>query len=57
MLVDLRGESALPEPVTLTRIRATPALAQMDLLRRGNRLSIQPVTASEWQTITKLGGL
>ena len=38
VLVDLRGETALPEPVTLTRIRATPALAKMDLLRRGNRL-------------------
>jgi predicted RNA-binding protein with PUA-like domain len=57
VLVDVRGEAALPEPVTLARIRATPALAGMDLLRRGNRLSIQPVTASEWRTITKLGGL
>ena len=42
VLVDLRGETALPEPVTLTRIRATPALAKMDLLRRGQPARSSP---------------
>lgn len=55
-LVDVKAEQALPQLVTLERIKATPALAKMDLLRRGNRLSIQPVTAAEWKAILKLGG-
>jgi predicted RNA-binding protein with PUA-like domain len=31
-----------------------PELAGMELLRKGSRLSIQPVTKSEWVTILKL---
>ena len=34
-----------------------PALADMMLLRRGARLSVQPVTKKEWQAILKLGGV
>ncbi|MDB5829383.1 MAG: hypothetical protein JWQ73_3603 [Variovorax sp.] len=36
----------------LPELRATPALAEMVVLRRGNRLSITPVTAAEWALIT-----
>ncbi|HVP28513.1 MAG TPA: EVE domain-containing protein [Myxococcota bacterium] len=57
LLVDVRAERALPKPVTLDQIKSTSALAKMDLLRRGNRLSIQPVSAAEWKAIRKLGGL
>ena len=41
--------------VTLPELRATPTLAEMVLLRRGSRLSVQPVTAAEWKVIVKLG--
>jgi predicted RNA-binding protein with PUA-like domain len=54
--VDIRFESKLPRPVTLPELRAAPALAEMVLLRRGSRLSVQPVTAAEWKQIVKLGG-
>jgi predicted RNA-binding protein with PUA-like domain len=27
----------------------------MDLLRRGNRLSVQPVTDEEWEVVRELG--
>ena len=38
----------------LAEMRSVPALADMRVLQRGNRLSITPVTESEWQTIAKL---
>ncbi len=36
----------------LPELRATSALAEMVVLRKGNRLSITPVTAAEWKLIT-----
>ena len=42
--------------LALPELRSVPALADMVLLRRGNRLSITPVTAAEWKTIGKLLG-
>ena len=40
--------------VSLPELRAEPALADMVILRRGNRLSITPVTPGEWKAIVKL---
>jgi predicted RNA-binding protein with PUA-like domain len=40
--------------VSLAELRAEPALADMIILRRGNRLSITPVTASEWKAVERL---
>lgn len=48
---DVKFLSKLPRIVTLAEIRANPALADMALLRRGQRLSIQKVTQHEWDTI------
>jgi len=49
--VDVAFVRKLPRLVTLAEMRATPALAYMPLLRRGQRLSVQPVTPDEWETI------
>jgi predicted RNA-binding protein with PUA-like domain len=38
--------------VALAELRAHPELATMRVLARGNRLSITPVSAAEWQFIT-----
>jgi predicted RNA-binding protein with PUA-like domain len=54
--VDVRADRALPRPVTLAVMRATPALETMKLLARGNRLSVLPVTSAQWKAILKLGG-
>ena len=43
-------------PVSLERCRQEPALQDMVLLRNP-RLSVQPVTAAEWATICKMGGM
>ncbi|HMT81299.1 MAG TPA: EVE domain-containing protein, partial [Azonexus sp.] len=40
-------------PVPLSELRTCPELANMRLLARGNRLSIMPVSESEWAFITK----
>lgn len=37
----------------LAEMRAAPELATMQVLRRGNRLSITPVTAAEWAAVLK----
>jgi predicted RNA-binding protein with PUA-like domain len=53
-MVDVAFEAELPRFVPLTELRAKPELAYMILLRRGSRLSVQPVTASEWKAILAL---
>ncbi|HVT06585.1 MAG TPA: EVE domain-containing protein [Polyangia bacterium] len=53
--VDIAFDRKLARPVTLPELRAEPALADMVLLRRGSRLSVQPVTAAEWKRIVALG--
>lgn len=55
MMVDVQGERTLT-PVTLPMLRDTPGLEQMELLQRGSRLSITPLTEDEWAIVTRLGG-
>jgi len=38
----------------LAEMRETPSLASMVILKRGNRLSITPVTADEWHAVRAL---
>ncbi|NJD88076.1 MAG: EVE domain-containing protein [Betaproteobacteria bacterium] len=40
--------------LSLDELRQRPELADMVILRRGNRLSVTPVTPSEWKAIGKL---
>jgi len=54
--VDLKAVRALPRPVTLTAMRGVPGLEKMELLRKGSRLSVMPVTAGEWQVVCALAG-
>ena len=55
-LVDVKAGKDVPRPVTLAEIKATPSLAEMSLVK-SIRLSVQPVTATEWKKVTKMGGL
>lgn len=52
--VDVRLERRLARPVTLKEMRDCPELAGMALLRRGQRLSVQPVTPDEWKVVLAL---
>jgi len=40
--------------IALAELRATPELATMRVLQRGNRLSITPVTPQEWKVVERL---
>ncbi len=53
-MVDLKLDEIFPEPITLAALRSAPALAKMELLRKGSRLSVQPVTEKEFETILNL---
>ena len=55
-MVDLRAIKPLRRPVTLDTLRKTKGLEKILLLRRGNRLSVMPVTPKEWDIIVRLGG-
>jgi predicted RNA-binding protein with PUA-like domain len=54
--VDIRAVKPLPRPVTLDQAKADPRLAEMALVTN-TRLSVQPVTESEWKIICELAGL
>lgn len=51
---DLRFSERFRDVVTLDRLRACEALAGMVALRRGNRLSVTPVTAAEFAAVLRL---
>jgi predicted RNA-binding protein with PUA-like domain len=57
VMVDLRAVARLRTPLTLAALRDVPELAGMELLRRGSRLSVQPVTPAEWAAVLRLGGV
>ena len=51
ILVDVAYVKKLKRTITLTEIKARPELGDMVLTRKGNRLSIMPVTGDEWDVI------
>ncbi len=54
MMVDVEYVEPLEHPVTLARMRAEPRLVAMPLLKRGQRLSVQPVMPHEWKIVLEL---
>lgn len=52
--VDVRFVRACGSLITLAQLRRIPALRGMLMLKRGMRLSVQPVTPKEWRAIMKL---
>lgn len=56
-MVDVRLLQKFPEPVTRETLKEQKALANMVLLQRGSRLSIQPVTPEEWRIVHRLAGV
>lgn len=52
--VNIKLVEKFAEIIPLSALRNNPKLAQMPLLQKGNRLSITPVSAQEWQSILAL---
>ena len=53
VVVDLTPEKPLKRPVTLAQVKAIPSMKRFPLVRIP-RLSVMPVTASEWNDLLKL---
>ena len=53
MLVDVRALKKT-RLIALAELRSHPELGQMQILKRGNRLSITPVTPDQWRFITQV---
>lgn len=54
--VDIKAVKSVKTPVTLDDIKADERLSEMVLVRN-SRLSVQPVTAQEWQIICDMAGV
>ena len=50
-MVDVKFESEFPRPLPLAELRTLSGLEEMLLLRKGQRLSVQPVAPQEFQVI------
>ena len=54
MMVDVEFVERFARPVTLSQMRGDPRLVGMALLKRGQRLSVQPVMPHEWKIVLQL---
>jgi len=55
-MVDVKLVEVFPREVPLEEMRGVKSLAGMELLRRGSRLSVHPVTSAEFRAVRKLAG-
>ena len=55
-LVVVQFVRAFSAMVSLAQLKDVPALAGMEVVRKGSRLSVSPVTAVEWQAVLALAG-
>lgn len=53
--VDVKAVAKVAQPVTLEAVKAEPRLKDMVLVNN-SRLSVQPVTAEEWQIVLEMAG-
>lgn len=53
-MVEVEYVEPLAHPVTIAQMRAESRLVGMELLKKGQRLSVQPVTPYEWKIILEL---
>lgn len=56
-MVDVQYLCHLQNPLSRDDLRQHPILSGMGVLRKGNRLSVQPVTPQEWQAVLDLDGM
>lgn len=55
ILVDVKFKSEFKKYISLDELKEAPALKEMKILQRGNRLSITPVSLKEFKHIVKMG--
>ena len=55
-MVDIQFVQKFDKPLSLEELRPVKALAKMELLRKGSRLSVQKVTKAEFEAVMNLAG-
>ncbi|MSP71808.1 MAG: EVE domain-containing protein [Myxococcales bacterium] len=55
LMVDVKFVSRFSEVVSLESLKANPLLAGMPVLKRGMRLSVQPVSPEHFEEVVRLG--
>jgi predicted RNA-binding protein with PUA-like domain len=55
IMVDLRFVEKFPAVIPLAALKETRGLADMMVVQKGSRLSVQPVTKKEFDIVVKLG--
>ncbi len=55
VMVDLRAVAPMKRQLSLAELRGVKGLEKMVLLQKGSRLSVQPVTAAEWEIVYAMG--
>lgn len=53
-MVDVKFVEKFPQLISLDQLKQNTKLHHMQVLRRGNRLSITPVSKEEWNVILKI---
>ena len=56
-MVDVKAVKPFPRLISLGELREVASLKGMVLLQKGSRLSVQPVTKKEWETICAMAGV
>jgi predicted RNA-binding protein with PUA-like domain len=56
-MVDIKFLQKFPEPVDREKLSADEATKNMTVLAKGSRLSILPVTETEWEAVHELAGV
>ena len=54
IMVDVKWSQTFPRVITLNELKENPALKDMALVRKGNRLSVMPVAEKEFEAILKM---
>lgn len=53
-MVDIQLDQIFRQPLPLESLRGVAALKKMELLRKGSRLSVQPVSKEEFEAVLEL---
>ncbi len=56
-MVDLQYRKEFKQTITLEQLKQEPTLTTMKVVQKGQRLSVQPVTAQEFKKVCAMGGV
>lgn len=54
--VDVRHVETFGRVIPLAELKANPALAELEVVRKGSRLSVMAVTPAQWRAVLKMVG-